>query len=91
MPSTPCLGGFIFMMGEDQVGPAPMNINRRSKISMNHGATFGMPSRATWPPWRAPLWLSGFGCLPKGEVKGVPFVNIFLYTSTHTKLIDIPS
>ena len=58
------LGNLIFMMREDQVFPACMDINFFSQIFLGHYRALDMPAGTSLPPGRYPVRFSFFFRLP---------------------------
>ena len=64
------LGNLIFMMRENKILTAGMDIQSSSAIFRRHYAALGMPARTSFAPWRIPIRLSHLLGLPKHEVCG---------------------
>ena len=70
---TAGLGDFIFVMREDQVFAAAMNVEGFAEIFLAHRGTLDMPSWATRPPGAVPcrlLWLAFF---PQRKIQRIAF------------------
>ncbi len=65
------LGNLIFMVRENQILAAGMDVNLLPQIFSGHHGTFNMPARPALTPRRLPVRLAFFLGLPKHEVKGV--------------------
>ena len=52
------LCNFIFVMGEDQIRAAAVNINRFTEMLADHGCAFNMPSRTPVTPGSCLLYTS---------------------------------
>ena len=63
------LGNLTFMMGEDKVHAAAMDVEMLTQILASHGRALTVPSGETVAPGRWPAHDMLFGCfLPEGEV-----------------------
>ena len=54
----------VFMMWEDQIFAACMNIDLITEVFFAHNGAFDMPARTTVAPWRFPVWLAVFFRFP---------------------------
>ncbi len=70
------LGQFIFMVGEDEIGAAAVNVKGVAEIILTHGGTLDMPAGAPRPPGAVPGGFPGFAGLPKGKIKRIVFLQI---------------
>ena len=66
------LENFSLVMREAEVVTAAVNVKLLLEMVQRHRRALDVPSRATGPPRRIPSRLSGFCCLPQGEVLVVP-------------------
>ncbi len=67
------LGDFIFMMGEDQVFTAAVDVESLAEVLYAHRRTFDVPAGTPRAPGGFPGRLSGFGAFPQGKVHGMAF------------------
>ena len=51
---TSALGAFIFVMGENQIIAAAMEVNGDAQMPLDHRRTFNMPARTTETPRASP-------------------------------------
>ncbi|MPN53872.1 hypothetical protein SDC9_201540 [bioreactor metagenome] len=58
------LGDFVFVMGEDQILAAGVNIEGGAQKLHAHGAAFDMPARPAHSPGGGPSGFAGFGAFP---------------------------
>src|SRR5579872_5179735 len=66
---TLALGYFVFVMGENVIDAAGMDVEMRSQVLHGHGAALDMPAGETTAPRAIPCHLaSGFGCLPQRKI-----------------------
>lgn len=65
------LGNFVFMMGEDKVLAAAMDIKGVAQIFFGHGRAFDMPAGATRSPWTVPGGFARLTALPEDKIHGV--------------------
>ena len=68
------LGDLVFVVGEDQVLSAAMDVDHVTQMLMDHGGTFDVPARAATAPGGVPARLLVAGRLPEDEVAGVALV-----------------
>ena len=67
------------MVGEDQVLPPAVDVERLPQIGHGHTAALDVPAGPAGAPRTVPRGLSGPGLFPQGEVHGVLFVFVHLY------------
>ena len=72
--STFALSNLIFMMRENQVLTAAVNINCLTKIAPVHSRTLDMPAGSSLAPRRIPVRLPFLGGFPKCEIKRIFFL-----------------
>ena len=65
------LGNFIFMVRENKIGSAAMEINGISQVMGRHGRAFNMPAWSSLAPRAFPERFTRLCCLPKGKVARV--------------------
>ena len=68
-----------FVMREDVVNAAGVNVERFAKILDGHGGTFYVPAREAFAPRAIPLdHAPGFGGFPQREVARIAFERVRL-------------
>ena len=74
------LGDFVFVVREDVVHPAGVEVEAFAEQLHAHGGTFDVPARTSPAPRRIPDHIAVFGYVgfPEGEVGGVVFVVFIL-------------
>ena len=65
------LGNFVFVVRENQIAAAAVEVKAFTKVFHAHGRAFNMPSRAAFAPRAFPVRFARFGCLPQRKVKRV--------------------
>ncbi len=66
---TLSLGNLIFMMGEDQVDTASVNVELLAQVFGGHGGAFDVPAGKAYTPGAGPVHLPAcIPMLPQGEV-----------------------
>lgn len=65
------LGDFIFMMRENQIRAAAMEIKGLAQVMDGHGGAFDMPARTSLAPGAFPERFTGLSSLPQREIAGV--------------------
>ena len=83
------LGQFVFMMREDKILAAAMDIKGGTQIFTTHCRAFYMPARSAGPPWTVPTGLAGFGSLPQHKIHGIVFLFINRNTGTGLHIFKI--
>ena len=69
------LGELVLVVGEDQIQPAAVDVDRLAEMCADHCAAFDVPARATAPPRAVPADLLGRARLPQHEVGAVALVG----------------
>ena len=69
------LGDLVFVVGEEQVHAAGMEVDGVAEVLFTHGAALDVPAGAALAPGRRPevIAIVGFVALPEGEVGAVFF------------------
>ena len=80
--SSFALCNFIFVMRENQVLTAAVQIERIAQIVRRHRRAFNMPARATLTPWRFPVWFTRLCSFPNSKVQRIFFLVIDINSST---------
>ena len=65
------LGDLVFVVGENQIRPPGVDVERGSQVFGRHRRTFDVPTGTARPPRRLPGGLPRLGRLPQGEVQRV--------------------
>ena len=81
---TFALCNFVFVMWENQVLTARMNIYRFAKILVHHCTTFNVPTGSAHSPRTFPSRFALFLLFPKCKVHNVLFM--FVYVNSCTRL-----
>ena len=83
------LGDLIFMVWEDQVLTAAVNIEGITKIFGAHRRTFNMPARTALAPWRLPIWFAWLCALPERKIERILLLFIHFHAGAGKQVIDI--
>ena len=67
------LRDFVFMVRENQILPAAVNVNRITEIAAHHCRALNVPAGSAVAPRGRPVRLAGFCAFPKGKVHRVFF------------------
>lgn len=73
------LSELIFVMWENQVDTARMNVHFLSKYRDCHGRALNVPAGSALTPGWWPLWLLGFSSFPKDKVFLVPLFILLIF------------
>ena len=65
------LGDFIFMMRENEVAAAAVEVEGVAEVFVAHGRAFDVPARTAFAPGAVPRRFTRFRAFPEGEVHGV--------------------
>ena len=65
------LGDFVFVMGEDQIRAAAVNIEGIAEVFFGHGGAFDMPAGTAFAPGAFPIGFAGFRRFPQREIEGI--------------------
>src|SRR6186713_2241282 len=84
------LGDLVLVVGEDQIDPTGMDVERRAEMSHAHRRAFDVPPRPALPDARRPRRLARLRSLPKCEVTDVVLgVLVGLDTFADTHLLGV--
>ena len=72
------LGDFVFVVREDQVLPAAVDVQALAQVGHGHTGAFDVPAGTARPPRAFPRRFAGAGALPEGEVHGMFLVLVYL-------------
>ena len=67
------LGDFVFVVREDEVEAAAVDVERFAEQLLAHRGAFDVPAGSAVAPRAVPRRLAGLGCFPQCEVGGVAF------------------
>ena len=70
------LGDFIFMMRENEVTAAAVEVKGIAEVLMAHGRAFDVPARTAFAPGAVPCRFARFSTLPEGKVHGIVFTVV---------------
>ena len=62
------LGNFVFVMRENQILTAAVNVNRFAEVASDHGGAFNVPAGSSLAPRGLPIRLAGLRILPESKV-----------------------
>ena len=79
------LGDFVFVVREDQVIAAAVDIDLLTQVAQVHRRAFNMPAGAALTPRAVPGGFAGFGRFPQGKIHRVlfPFVDLDARAGLH--------
>ena len=69
------LGDFVFVVGEQKIEPAAVDVECLAQELAAHRRAFDVPARAALAPGAVPRRLLRLGRLPEGEVRDVPLAG----------------
>ena len=72
------LGDFVLVVGEDEVKPAAVDVQRQGDVLLAHGRALDVPAGASLAPRAFPVGFAGLGAFPEGEVQ-----RVFLFVAGH--------
>ena len=72
------LGDFVFMVREDEVRTAPVDVEGVPEQVLRHRGAFDVPARTAAAPLRIPGGFAGLGGLPENEVERIALRGIHL-------------
>ena len=82
------LGNFVFVMGENKVKTAAVDIYCIAQISASHRRTFNMPARSALAPGRVPIRLARFCAFPKAEIHRIFFYIACFYSRARFQIFQ---
>ena len=65
------LGNLVFVVRENQIRTAPVNIKVFPEVKATHGRALDVPARPPLAPLRGPVGFARFGVLPKDKIQGI--------------------
>ena len=65
------LGDFVFMVREDEVAAAAVEVEGIAKVLIAHSRAFDVPARTAFAPGAVPRRFAGLSTFPEGEVHGI--------------------
>ena len=83
------LGNLVFMMREDQVTAAAMEIKGFAQILHAHGRTFNMPAGTAGTPRALPCRLARFSGFPQRKIHRITLAVINVYTRAGQHIFQI--
>ena len=78
-------------MGEDEILPAAVNVERQIKVLLAHGRTFQMPARTTLAPRAFPEGFAGLGGLPQGKIQRIFLFLAYGDARAGTQIVHVPA
>ena len=70
------LGQFVFMVGEDQVLAAAVQVEGLPQVMHAHGGALDVPARPPGAPGAVPGRFPGLGGLPQDKIQGILFIGV---------------
>src|SRR4030095_2782032 len=83
------LGDLAFVMREDQVLAAPVQVERRAEIFHGHRRALDVPARPSRAPRTLPRGLARLRALPEGEIARIALALVDLDASAGEQLVEI--
>ncbi len=83
------LGDLAFVMREDEVLAAAVDVERLTEIADGHGRALDMPARPPGSPRAVPGGLAGLRALPQREVAGVALAFVDLHASAGQEVLEV--
>src|SRR5947209_20477199 len=83
------LGDLVLVMGEDQVGPAAVDVELVAEGLAGHGRALDVPPGPVAAPRAGPRRLTLFGAFPQGEVARIAFAGLELLARRHELAVQI--
>ena len=78
----------VFMVGEDEVAAAAVDVYRLAEVFGRHRAAFDMPAGTAWTPGAIPCRFSGLRGLPEREVERLLFAFVDVDARPGEQLVD---
>ena len=82
------LGDLIFVVGEDQILAAAMNINAFPQMLAGHGGAFDVPAWASLAPGAFPVGFSILFLLPESKIQRTAFFVVHIDTRAGFQIVD---
>src|SRR5690606_31780461 len=83
------LGDLVFVVGEDQVQPAAVDVEGLAETGGGQGRALDVPARTPPTPGAVPAGLLGRGQLPQHAIPGVLLVAVDGYAGAGLLLVEI--
>ena len=83
------LGNLVFMMRENQIAAAAMEVKGFAQILHAHGRAFNMPAGTTGTPRALPSRLARFSGFPQRKIHRIMLAVINVYTCTSHHILNI--
>ena len=83
------LRNFIFMVWENKIAAAAVEIKCITEIFSTHRGAFDVPPRTAFAPWAVPRRFIGFGRFPQGKVSRIAFFVIDGHTRARQHVFHI--
>ena len=83
------LSDFVFVMGENQIAAAAVEVKGFAKILHAHGGAFDVPARATIAPGAGPGGLAGLCRFPQSKVHGVLLAVVHINTGACHHIFNV--
>ena len=83
------LSNLVFMMRENQIAAAAMEVKGFAQILHAHGRAFNMPARTTGTPRALPCRLARFSGFPQRKIHRITLAVINVYTCTSQHIFQI--
>ncbi len=82
------LGKLVFVVREDQVRAAAVDVERFAEVAVRHRRTFDVPPRAAGTPRAVPRRLARLGALPQREVERAVLLLAHLDARARAQVLD---
>ena len=83
------LGNLIFMMRENEVTAAAMEVKLLTEVFQRHRRTLDMPAWTAFAPGAVPARFTRLGCLPKGKVHRMFLALIHINAGTSLHILKL--
>ena len=79
----------VFVVREDEVGAAAVDVERQAEVLLGHCGAFEVPTGASLAPRRGPMRLAGLCRLPQREVERVFFSIVNVDARAAAQVVDV--